>query len=458
MRSRLRVLGVGLVVWVGALVLASPAWAGGTWAYTSADHTQLQINFQTDNSQNAYYEVFTLSVPVLSATCPGGGAGSVAFPPDNNPDEFECQLSPVASSGTVSVTTDPEQCNSNITNQASFDNMTYTAQNPITPVASNCAPPVAAFTASPSPTTVGTSVSFDGTASHDPNSGGSITGYSWNFGDGSAAGSGATVNHSYTSAGTYTVKLTVTDAEGGTNSTTHSVTVTKPGTGGNPPVNTGLPQISGDAIAGETLTASTGTWTGDPTSFAYDWLICDSNGDNCFGAGSTGSSIVPDAVDSGDTFRVVVIATNASGSTPATSAPTQVVTLPPLTVGSASTSGPTATLPVACSAADAAANGNCFLLFLLAALGAGQPTTGHAPDVGMAATCHRTKRHRCPLVVGKTNATIPAGHTKHVRITLNRAGRRLLAKKHTLKVRLTITEKGHTLFTRTIVFKSKKHH
>ena len=65
-------LGVGLVVGLGVLALPSLAWAGGTWMYASSDHTQLQINFQTDNAQTASFEVFTLSVPVVSATCPGG--------------------------------------------------------------------------------------------------------------------------------------------------------------------------------------------------------------------------------------------------------------------------------------------------------------------------------------------------------------------------------------------------
>ena len=317
---------------------------------------------------------------------------------------------------------------------------------------------LASFTVS-SPTTVGSPVSFDGTASKDPDPGGSITHYSWNFGDGSGPGSGAKVTHTYTRPGSYGVTLTVTDAEGGTASSTHPVTVTA----GQPPVSTGLPQISGDAVTGGTLMASTGTWTNDPTSFAYQWQSCSSTGTNCGDIPFLGqqSSYVPFGHDLGHTLRVVVTATNASGSTPATSSLTAVVQYPPLSVGSPSTSGSTVTLPVGCSAQGAAINGNCLLLLVLAALGGAQPTTGHAPDLGIAASCpvvkhHRTPKHCAkPLVVGKTNVKIPAGQTKHVRITLNRAGRRLLAKKHTLKVKLTITENGHTLFTRTIVFKTK---
>ncbi len=63
---------------------------------------------------------------------------------------------------------------------------------------------------------------FDGTGSSD--SDGSITSYAWNFGDG-ATGSGSSVSHVYSADGTYTVELTVTDNEGGTDVQTKSVTV-----------------------------------------------------------------------------------------------------------------------------------------------------------------------------------------------------------------------------------------
>jgi PKD repeat protein len=54
----------------------------------------------------------------------------------------------------------------------------------------------------------GLSCDYDGSDSFDPD--GSVTGYSWAFGDGNP-GSGATGTHVYTSAGLYTVTLTVTD-------------------------------------------------------------------------------------------------------------------------------------------------------------------------------------------------------------------------------------------------------
>ncbi len=53
-----------------------------------------------------------------------------------------------------------------------------------------------------------------------------ITKYSWNFGDGSALASGATVSHAYSAPGTRTVTLTVTDSRGATASVSHQFVAT----------------------------------------------------------------------------------------------------------------------------------------------------------------------------------------------------------------------------------------
>src|SRR6266550_578255 len=80
-------------------------------------------------------------------------------------------------------------------------------------------PPVANFTSS-CPTLT---CSFTSTSS-DPD--GSIAGYSWNFGDGSPVVTTQNPSHTYGAGGTYTVTLTVTDNQGGTNSHSQGVTVT----------------------------------------------------------------------------------------------------------------------------------------------------------------------------------------------------------------------------------------
>ena len=69
-----------------------------------------------------------------------------------------------------------------------------------------------------------TIIVFSGTGSSDPDND-SLT-YSWNFGDGST-GSGATPTHAYSWGETFTVSLTVSDGNGGSDSATSMVTITE---------------------------------------------------------------------------------------------------------------------------------------------------------------------------------------------------------------------------------------
>jgi PKD repeat protein len=79
--------------------------------------------------------------------------------------------------------------------------------------------PTAAFTFSPSVPRARQTVSFDGSTST-----GTISRYSWTFGDG-RTGSGQTTSHSYRRDGTYTVTLKVMDTGGRTSSVSHALTV-----------------------------------------------------------------------------------------------------------------------------------------------------------------------------------------------------------------------------------------
>ncbi len=132
-------------------------------------------------------------------------------------------------------------------------------------------PPVAMLT-SPSSGVTGESVSFDGSASYDPD--GKITNYSYDFGDGSPVVSGmlTSVVHTYTTAGTYTVSLIVTDDDANTNTTSKQILIESLTSQSNPPVAcfTGPTIALTDEII--TFDASCSTpGSGNITSYLFDF-------------------------------------------------------------------------------------------------------------------------------------------------------------------------------------------
>ena len=134
--------------------------------------------------------------------------------------------------------------------------------------------PTAAFTATASTL----NATFDATASADAD--GTITAYSWAFGDGTS-GTGATTSHTYATAGSYTATLTVTDNQGATASTTRTVVTTAP------PAST---ELAADDFARTTSsgwgTATTGgPWTITGTASALK--VADGVGQVSIPGGST---------------------------------------------------------------------------------------------------------------------------------------------------------------------------
>ena len=117
------------------------------------------------------------------------------------------------------------------------------------------AAPVASFTSSCSNLTC----SFNAAGSSDPD--GTVTGYAWNFGDGTT-GTGATPAHPYATAGTYSVTLTVTDNGGATGATSNPVSPTAPA--GTTPFAT---DTFNRTVTGGFGTADLGgTWTTSPAA------------------------------------------------------------------------------------------------------------------------------------------------------------------------------------------------
>ncbi len=85
-------------------------------------------------------------------------------------------------------------------------------------------PPQAAFSTNPSSGEAPLQVSFNASASSDPD--GQIVSYTWDFGDGSSA-QGMTTSHTYQSAGVYSIRLTVRDDDGESRGISHSIQVTQ---------------------------------------------------------------------------------------------------------------------------------------------------------------------------------------------------------------------------------------
>jgi hypothetical protein len=281
-----------------------------------------------------------------------------------------------------------------------------------------------------------------------------------------AAAQSATASITFTvdSAGTVTnqasVNTSALDADT-QNDTATVVTGVSGSTGGSgvpagTPVNTAAPTItgagSGEIPQGTTLTAHPGVWSNHP-SFSYQWQDCD--GSSCSPAGgATATTYTVDSSDGGLSVRVVVTARTAAGLTAmATSDKTQAVSESDssgesnVKVSAPQANGTTATVGLSCPDAF-----SCSLLLFLEALGA-RPASVH--DVSSATTVRSHRPRHPPVVFGRTAVRIRAGSHKSVRITLNRAGKRRLAKLGTLKTRLVVEQSGRTVRTVTVTFKTK---
>ncbi|MCI2425401.1 PKD domain-containing protein, partial [Candidatus Acetothermia bacterium] len=110
-------------------------------------------------------------------------------------------------------------------------------------------------------------IRFDATASHDPD--GTIISYAWDFGDGTR-GTGPRPFHRYTSAGIFSVTLTVTDNNGATITFVNWISVAAV-TIGKPPVAT-FTVIPPTPMIGETVTLNaTSSFDPDGWIVTYKW-------------------------------------------------------------------------------------------------------------------------------------------------------------------------------------------
>jgi hypothetical protein len=122
------------------------------------------------------------------------------------------------------------------------------------------------------------------------------------------------------------VRVTATNTDGSASARSEQTSVVAPATSSAAPKNTALPTISGTPRVGQQLTADDGSWSGNPTSFAYQWQRCDADIVSCADViGATSKSYMLGLADLGYRMRVRVTAKNAKGGTRANSVLTAIV-------------------------------------------------------------------------------------------------------------------------------------
>ncbi len=198
------------------------------------------------------------------------------------------------------------------------------------------------------------------------------------------------------------------------------------------PVNAGAPVVSGAPAVGQTLSCSSGSWTGEPTpAFTYAWLR---NGSAI--AGATASTYLVQSTDQDTGLACKVTATNKYGSAAAVSNTLTVPAAPPppppvpvITLSSAKivVSGGAARVPLAC------ANANC---------------TGTIELTEQLVVEHRhhgrTKSKRETLILGKGSYALSAGQRATILVRLTHTGKHVLARarRHRLSATLLASVTG----------------
>jgi PKD repeat protein len=164
-------------------------------------------------------------------------------------------------------------------------------------------PPVASFTWTPSIPKVGETVTFD--ASTSTSNGVTIVSYEWDFGDGGHA-TGKIVTHTYSTAGTYTITLNVTDSLGFWDIEQKQIQVEALPTP--PPLSVSISPLSASILVGQSVTF-TSTVSGGYTPYSYQWYL---NGPPVSGATSENWTFTP---TTSGIFYVYLKVTDAKANT-----------------------------------------------------------------------------------------------------------------------------------------------
>src|SRR5213596_2168135 len=183
----------------------------------------------------------------------------------------------------------------------------------------------ASFTYSPSSPQIGQTVSFTGSAS----GGTQPYSYSWSFGDGST-GTGSSAKHTYSSAGTLTVALTVKDNGSPQQTTTSQQSITV--SGAPPPLTASFAYSPSSTQAGQPITF-TASASGGTSPFTFSWSFGD-------GSTGTGSSVTHTYSSAGSFTTALTVKDSSSPQQTATSQMTVAVTSPPPPISASFTLSP----------------------------------------------------------------------------------------------------------------------
>jgi PKD repeat protein len=230
--------------------------------------------------------------------------------------------------------------------------------------------PTASFTITPTPVSQGASVTFDASASTPGAGAAQITAFGWSFGDGSSA-SGKTVSHTFTTAATFNVTLTVTNDRGLSASTSQAVSV-----GGVAVPKADFVFSPSSPQAGQLIVfdAETSTAAAGHTISAFSWNFGDGTG-----SGSTASGlVVSHAFATAGTFTVVLTIADDLGQKSTTSKTVGVAG------GSGSAGTPTAAFTFSPSAPGL--NQDVFFNASTSTASSGHAITSYAWDFGDGAT------------------------------------------------------------------------
>lgn len=202
---------------------------------------------------------------------------------------------------------------------------------------------------------------------------------------------------------------------------------------------------------GTVLTCTRGTWTASPTSFRFEWLLDGTS----LGTPSDGATHTVVAREAGHALRCRVTASNQSGSGQAESAA--------VTPGAASanagsatprvsavrSNGDTVTVTLSCPASAAACETLTVQLLLPAARGA---------SIAKAKPRHAKGRGHKPAatVLGSLTVKLQPGQTRRVTVRLNRAGRKLLARRRQLRARVQVSAGRKVLSTKPVTLRASQ--